>query len=81
MSEKPAVTTAVQIGVPAMPRLVKIWITPLAASVPYSVVADAPLITSIRSMSSAAMSWSGEMDPRELLPVEMGELYTRTPSM
>jgi len=36
---------------PALPRLVKIWITPAVASVPYSVDAAEPLMTSMRSMS------------------------------
>jgi hypothetical protein len=47
-------------GARPTPRFVKIWMTPPEASVPYSVAAEAPLITSIRSMSSAAMSWSGD---------------------
>src|SRR5260370_37394308 len=38
------------------PRLVKIWITPLAASEPYSDEAAAPLMISTWSMSSELMS-------------------------
>ena len=49
----------VQRDAPACPRLVKIWMTPDAASVPYSVVAAGPLITSMRSMSEGSMSLRG----------------------
>ena len=44
---------------PATPRRVKIWMTPAAASVPYRVAAAAPFTTSMRSMSSGLMSFSG----------------------
>src|SRR6185437_8086974 len=37
-------------GLPLFPRFVMIWITPLDASVPYSVPAAGPLITSMLSM-------------------------------
>jgi hypothetical protein len=77
----PAVTSAFQIVLsPATPRFVKIWITPFDASVPYSVVAAAPLMTSTRSMSSGAMSWSGEMKPRPPQPARVGSFAMRTPS-
>ena len=48
-----------------LPRLVKICTTPLAASEPYSELAAAPLMTSIRSMSSEETSAS---DARLMVP-------------
>src|SRR5262245_49421418 len=41
---------------PVEPFLVKIWITPFEASVPYSVAAAAPFSTSMRSMDDGSMS-------------------------
>src|SRR5690606_24085849 len=38
-------------GAPVAPRFVMIWITPFDASVPYSVAAAGPLITSLLEMS------------------------------
>ena len=71
---------AVHCAAPALPCLVKIWMTPPEASVPYSVVADGPFTISMWSMSSGAMSLSGEdcWPP----PVATGPLplKTRTPS-
>ena len=52
---------AVQVAVPADPRLVKIWMTPPAASVPYKAVAAGPFTTSMRSMSLGLMSFNGPM--------------------
>ena len=52
----------------AAPRLVKICTTPLAASEPYSELAAAPLMTSMRSMSSELMSAS---ERREIVPSTM----------
>ncbi len=43
-------------GSPALPRFVKIWITPLLAREPYSAAAAAPLMISIRSMSAGSRS-------------------------
>ena len=60
----PVVMSADHRGAPVAPFFVKMWITPLDASVPYSVVAAAPLITSIRSMSAALMSFRGDDDCR-----------------
>src|SRR3712207_2910686 len=57
--EKPWSTSAVHEGRPVLPRFVKIWITPAAASVPYSVAAAAPLMISMRSMSAGLMSLIG----------------------
>ena len=45
-----------KLGAPARPRFVKIWMTPLDASVPYSVAAAAPLRISMRSIDSGGMS-------------------------
>src|SRR5262245_57505110 len=42
---------------PGRPRLVAITITPLAASVPYSVVAEGPFTTSMDSMSAGLRSF------------------------
>jgi hypothetical protein len=42
--------------------LVKIWMTPPLASVPYSVLAAGPLTISTRSMSAGLMSSSPEVD-------------------
>ncbi len=50
------------------PRLVKICTTPFAASDPYSELAAAPLMTSIRSTSSVLMSASVS---REMVPSTM----------
>ena len=55
----PCPVSNVQRGAPLEPCLVKIWITPAAASVPYSVLAAEPLMTSMRSMSAGLMSLSG----------------------
>ncbi len=66
-------------GAPARPRFVKIWITPLDASVPYSVAAAAPFRISMRSMDSGGMS-----SRRVALPCPeppMDELSMRMPSM
>jgi len=49
-SEKKLIT-----GLPTRPRLVVIRITPFAASVPYSVAAEAPFTTSTDSISSGVM--------------------------
>ncbi len=51
----------VHTGAPEEPLFVKTWITPADASVPYSVVAAAPLMISIRSMSFGLMLFSGRM--------------------
>ena len=56
----PPSTNAFQRVGPGRPRLVRIWITPLAASVPYSAAADGPLTISIDSMSSGLKSLSRE---------------------
>ena len=48
-----------QRGAPLTPCLVKIWMTPAAASVPYSVLAAEPLMISTWSMSAGLMSFSG----------------------
>src|SRR5207249_9016309 len=45
-----------QRGEPREPVLVKTWITPADASVPYSVAAAAPFKTSMRSIASGLMS-------------------------
>ena len=58
----PALASRVHTAGPSRPRLVKIWITPPEASVPYSVVAAGPFTTSMRSISDAAMSLSGDTD-------------------
>ena len=47
---------------PLVPFLVMIWITPFAASAPYSVAAAGPFTTSIDSMSSGLMKSSGLRD-------------------
>ena len=58
-----------------VPRFVKIWITPLAASVPNKVAPAAPLITSIRSISLTAMSFKREV---EIDPLTVMLLSNRT---
>ena len=67
-------------GADELPFFVKIWMTPLDASVPYSVVAAAPFTISTRSMSSALMSLNVEVDC--LAPGDTGafSLYRRMPS-
>ena len=68
-------------GAPALPRLVKIWITPLDASLPYSVAAAAPFRTSMRSIDSGLMS-SKRDGAAAAVPmlVPPPPLSTRTPS-
>ena len=46
---------------PSTPRLVMIWMTPLAASVPYKVAAAGPLMISMLSMSLGSMSFNPEI--------------------
>ena len=55
----PCWISAVHTGAPAEPRLVKTWMTPAEASVPYRVVAAEPLMTSMRSMSLGLIMSSG----------------------
>jgi hypothetical protein len=47
----PCLTERFHCGRPAAPFLVMIWMTPLLASVPYSVAAAGPRMTSMLSMS------------------------------
>ncbi len=54
-----------------------IWITPLAASVPYSVAAAGPLMTSMLSIIAGSRS---SMRDTSRPPLSM-RLLTRTPSM
>ena len=84
----PWLTCPVHVAAPTAPRFVKIWMTPAEASVPYKVVAAAPLITSIRSISCGLMLFSG-LDTSLLLRPEYPiggtflakpSLRTRTPS-
>ena len=56
---RPWLIWPVQVASPTLPRFVKIWMTPAEASVPYRVVAAAPLMTSTRSMSCGLMLFSG----------------------
>ena len=85
----PPLKRTCHLAAPPAPRLVKIWMTPAAASVPYSVAAAAPFTISIRSISSGLMSLSGlelEFAPRCVVPVKMplrgySSLRVRTPSM
>ena len=85
----PPLKRTCHLAAPPAPRLVKIWITPAAASVPYSVAAAAPFTISMRSISSGLMSLSGlefELAPRWVVPVKMplrgySSLRVRTPSM
>jgi hypothetical protein len=77
---RPAVISPFQMGAPDTPRLVKIWMMPAAASVPYSVAAAAPFRTSMRSMSSAAMSCRGDRPSRAPPCVPTMSLKMRTPS-
>ncbi len=67
-------------GAPARPFFVKIWITPLDASVPYSVAAAAPFRISTRSMDSGLMSSSFEGSPCPPPNMLTAALSTRTPS-
>ena len=81
-------TLRVHCGRPVRPFLVKIWITPAAASVPYRVAAAAPLMISTRSMSFGLMSFRGlamSLPLRRLEPVGGAlcwypSLRIRTPS-
>ena len=84
----PVVYWAFHCAAPVVPRFVKIWITPAAASVPYSVDAAAPFTISMRSMSSGLMSLSGDaftFEERWLVPLGgtffgYSSLRMRTPS-
>ena len=79
MDEKPRAVNAVKRAAPGVPFLVKIWITPFDASVPYSVAAAGPLMTSIDSMLLGSMSFRRDVAPHvNPRPVS---LSTRTPSM
>jgi len=76
-------TVTFHAGAPWRPRFVMMWITPFDASVPYSVAAAGPLMTSMLSMSSGLKSLSREMtlEPKACTsgPVACA-LSTRTPS-
>ncbi|MXV97026.1 MAG: hypothetical protein F4Z92_14460 [Gemmatimonadetes bacterium] len=74
----PRLAKAVKRAAPGVPFLVKIWITPFEASVPYRVAAAGPLMTSIDSMLLGSMSLSREVGP-QLKPRPVS-LSTRTPS-
>src|SRR5437773_482961 len=80
---EPPSAYAVHLVGPGRPCLVRIWITPFAASVPYSAAADGPFTTSTDSQSSGFRSlrrdgaWPPEA-PRP--PSALGTLSTRTPS-
>ena len=76
----PRSTRAVILGAPGVPFLVKIWITPVAASDPKRVEAAPPLVTSMRSMSLTSRSESAE-DCSPPVPAAVDwSLSTRTPS-
>ena len=78
----PPSTESVHAGAPAEPRFVKIWITPPAASVPYSVVAAGPFTTSTRSMSAGLMPSRALMSaPASSSSAKMEPFSIRTPSM
>jgi hypothetical protein len=65
-----------------MPRLVVMTITPLAASVPYSVAAEGPRTISIDWISSGFRSPTRlGVVPPTLTELEPVELSIRTPSM
>ncbi len=81
MGSRIAETSACMLkrGAPARPRFVKTWMTPLDASVPYSVAAAAPFRISMRSIDSGGMSSRCPATPWPEPP--MAELSMRTPSM
>ena len=60
LSKPISLSTERRVG-PGVPFLVKIWITPLAASDPYNVVAAPPGTYSMRSMFSSGMSAMDEV--------------------
>ena len=72
----PCWTSAVHTGAPDEPRLVKTWMTPAAASVPYSVVAAEPLMISMRSMSAGLIWSSGLTVTRAPRPLPVSRLLT-----
>ncbi len=82
-----SVSTDIRVG-PGVPFFVKIWMTPFAASDPYSVVAAPPGTYSMRSMFSSGMSAMEEVCvPWRRFPDTLSEssaivfrLSTRTPS-
>ena len=79
---RPCSTQKFQRVSPVVPRFVVIRITPFAASVPYSVAADGPLMISMFSISSGLMSlrrdgaWPPVPSEDEATPP-----LARTPSM
>ena len=76
----PCSMRAVMRGAPGVPFFVKIWMTPVAASDPYSVDAAPPFVISIRSMSLVSRSASAE-DCSPPVPAAVDwSLSTRTPS-
>ena len=74
-------TLRFQRGRPARPRLVVIWITPLAAAVPYRAAAAGPLRISTFSMSSGLMSLSREGLCQVEMLVKLSVRVARTPSI
>src|SRR5690348_13639502 len=65
---------------PARPFFVVTTMTPLAASVPYSVAADGPFTISMSSISSGLSVLSSEYDVLMLLPEFVVPELNRTPS-
>ncbi len=65
---------------PGRPFFVMIWMTPAAASAPYSVAAAGPLMTSMDSMSSGLMASSAEVLCPNTLKLPVPPLLMRTPS-
>ncbi len=76
----PCSMRAVTRARPGRPRLVKIWITPVAASDPYSVLAAPPFVISTRSMSEMRMSAQAEDCSPPVQLAVISELSIRTPS-
>ena len=76
----PCSTRTLICGVPGRPLRVNTWITPFAASEPYSVLAAPPRITSTRSISDVSSSASAD-DCSPPVPIAVAmSLSTRTPS-
>ncbi len=66
--------------VPGLPFLVMIWITPAAASAPYSVAAAGPLMTSMDSMSAGLIASRADVLCPNTLKFPVVVLRMRTPS-
>ena len=79
--EMPCSMRKLNRGAPEFPLLVKIWITPFDASLPYSVAAAAPFRISTRSIDSGLMSSRRDIDAAAEPTFSMPPpLSTRTPS-